>query len=167
MNDRLYRFRPDQAVFETGTTQGKQVLLANSYYLQEILLHWFAADGEFLDDGADPNTHLWNGCSLLILACSKGRLEIVKLLLDKGADINYQMKDYDDRDPGTALSCAVNFNREELVQLLLSKGADVTIKDREGFTVLDRMKEAREFKLKRYGPNIYTERAKDERIILY
>jgi hypothetical protein len=49
MNERLYRFRPDQAVFETGTAQGKQLLLANNYYLQEILLHWFAADGKFLE----------------------------------------------------------------------------------------------------------------------
>jgi hypothetical protein len=49
MNERLYRFRPDQAVFETGTAQGKQLLLANNYGLQEILLHWFAADGEFLE----------------------------------------------------------------------------------------------------------------------
>ena len=47
MNDRLYRFRPDQAVFETGTAQGKQLLLANN--VQEILLHWFAPNGEFLE----------------------------------------------------------------------------------------------------------------------
>ena len=47
MNDRLYRFRPDQAVFETGMAQGKQLLLANN--VQEILLHWFAPNGEFLE----------------------------------------------------------------------------------------------------------------------
>ncbi len=47
MNDRLYRVRPDQEVFETGTAQGKQLLL--SVNVSEISLHWFATDGEFLE----------------------------------------------------------------------------------------------------------------------
>jgi hypothetical protein len=116
-----------------------------------------------LNEGADPNTHLRNGCSLLMIACSKGRLEMAKLLLDKGADINYQMQ----HPYCTALFDVGDSNGEEIIQLLLSKGADVTIKDREGFTVLDRWRKAREFKLKRYGLKEYpaSERARDERII--
>jgi len=47
MDERLYRLRPDQAVFETGTAQGKQLLLANT--LSDIHLHWFGPDGEFLE----------------------------------------------------------------------------------------------------------------------
>jgi hypothetical protein len=47
MDERLYRLRPDQAVFETGTAQGKQLLL--SFTVREISLHWFAPDGAFLE----------------------------------------------------------------------------------------------------------------------
>jgi hypothetical protein len=114
-----------------------------------------------LDEGADPNTHLPNGCSLLILACEKRHLEMAKLLLEKGADINYQMKPSRD----TALFSVSD--REQFVELLLSKGADVTIKDREGFTVLDRAREWRKFRLERWAPKEYTaeKRAGDERII--
>jgi hypothetical protein len=47
MEERLYRLRPDQAVFETGMAQGKQLLLANT--VGDIQLHWFASDGKFLE----------------------------------------------------------------------------------------------------------------------
>lgn len=47
MGKRLYRLRPDQGVFETGTAQGKQLLLATT--VNEILLHWFAPEGKFLN----------------------------------------------------------------------------------------------------------------------
>jgi len=44
---RLYRIRPDPAVFDTGTAQGKQLLLSNN--VDEIWLHWFARNGKFLE----------------------------------------------------------------------------------------------------------------------
>jgi hypothetical protein len=46
MDDRLYRLRGDQERFEAGLAQGKQLLLATT--VDDILLHWFAPDGEFL-----------------------------------------------------------------------------------------------------------------------
>ena len=46
MGERLYSLRHGQEVFDTGMAQGKQVLLANT--VQDILLHWFAPDGQFL-----------------------------------------------------------------------------------------------------------------------
>jgi hypothetical protein len=50
MDERLFRLRPDPAVFDTGTAQGKQLLLATTVH--DILTHWFASDGEFL--GLEP-----------------------------------------------------------------------------------------------------------------
>src|SRR5439155_790477 len=90
-----------------------------------------------------------------------GRLEMAKLLLEKGADIDYRMK----ASGHTALSSASD--REQIVELLLSKGADVTIKDEDGFTALDRAREWRQWRLKRWAPREYTasQRARDERII--
>src|SRR5436305_11498884 len=52
MNNRLYPLRHDQGVFETGTAQGKQLLLANT--VSEIILHWFAPNGEFLEQERIP-----------------------------------------------------------------------------------------------------------------
>ena len=46
MHERLYRIRPDPAVFETGIAQSKQLLL--SYDVNEISLHWFASNREFV-----------------------------------------------------------------------------------------------------------------------
>jgi hypothetical protein len=47
MCNRRYALRHDPGAFETGTAQGKQLLLANTVH--EILLHWFAPNGEFIE----------------------------------------------------------------------------------------------------------------------
>ena len=47
MEERLYPIKNEPALFETGMAQGKQLLLANT--VSEILLHWFAPSGEFLE----------------------------------------------------------------------------------------------------------------------
>lgn len=49
-----------------------------------------------------------------MLAVSHGRMEMVKLLLDAGADINIQ-----DFDGSTALMCAAEHDQLEMVNLLL------------------------------------------------
>ncbi|KAK4220982.1 ankyrin repeat-containing domain protein, partial [Podospora fimiseda] len=53
-------------------------------------------------------------------ASSEGHQEIVKLLLDKGADVNAQGGFY-----GNALQAASSEGHQQIVKLLLDKGADV------------------------------------------
>mmetsp|Transcript_27117 Transcript_27117/g.38869 ORF Transcript_27117/g.38869 Transcript_27117/m.38869 type:complete len:938 (-) Transcript_27117:892-3705(-) len=76
------------------------------------------ADGQI--DTKDPNyePHV-DGVTALTVATQKGHLEVVKLLLEHGADV--QAKDDEDR---TALLMAVTGNHGELATLLVSKGAD-------------------------------------------
>ncbi|SPJ90977.1 uncharacterized protein FTOL_13379 [Fusarium torulosum] len=50
----------------------------------------------------------------------RGNLEIIQLLLDKGADVNAEGGKY-----GNALQAASHRGNLEIVQLLLAKGADV------------------------------------------
>jgi ankyrin repeat protein len=72
----------------------------------------------------------------LMMASQFGHVEIVKLLLDNGAHINIQS------DGGwTALMNASLFRRVECVRLLLERGADMSLKDKEGKTAKDMAKE--------------------------
>ena len=59
-------------------------------------------------------------CSLLAITAEEGYLQIVWLLLDKGADINSQSGLF-----GSALGAASAQGHLQVVQLLLDKGADI------------------------------------------
>lgn len=71
----------------------------------------------------------YGGSSPLISACVFGKTEEAKLLIDAGADLNFQ-----NNEGSTALHSAAFFCRREIVQLLLEKGADKTIKNKFGAT---------------------------------
>ena len=73
-----------------------------------------------------------NGRTLLHLAVLAKRSELVKLLLENGADVNQL-----DTDNRTPLECALSMSCDvELVQLLLNKGADVSKKNNRDKTPL-------------------------------
>ena len=59
--------------------------------------------------------------TLQILAC-ENKIEALKLLLDKGADVNAQGGEY-----GSALQAAAATGNSEVIELLLDKGADVNL----------------------------------------
>ncbi len=65
-------------------------------------------------------------------AAFKGRIEIFKLLLEKGADFNLT-----DKYGNTPLNSAVFNGHIQIVKLLLEKGADVNLKDICGNTPYD------------------------------
>ncbi len=82
-----------------------------------------------LANGADVNALSNDGYTALMLASREGRTEIVKLLLDKGAEV-------DAKDGLTALMLASQSGRTEIVKLLLDKGAKVNVNAKDGLTVL-------------------------------
>ena len=67
----------------------------------------------------------------LIWAAMMGHIDIVRMLLAKGADVNVR-----DKDGSTALIWASNNGDANTVQALLNAGADVHIKDKGGNTAL-------------------------------
>jgi hypothetical protein len=68
------------------------------------------------------------GQTALMLAVSHGKLEIVRMLLEAGADVNVQ-----DDDGSTALMCASEHGHVDIVKLLLQQDAcDCTLVDNDG-----------------------------------
>jgi predicted nucleic acid-binding Zn-ribbon protein len=67
----------------------------------------------------------------LYKACSQGNVENVKLLLDKGVDVNAK-----DTEGWTVLMYASEYGHTEIVKLLLESGADVNAKTEYGNTAL-------------------------------
>lgn len=74
----------------------------------------------------------FGGSSPLISAAVFGKPEEAKILIDAGADINFQ-----NNDGSTALITAAFFCRPEIVKMLLDAGADKTIKNKYGATAYE------------------------------
>jgi hypothetical protein len=71
-----------------------------------------------------------DGYSPLILACYRSNNEVAKMLIDNGADINYQS------GLGTPLmSCAVKGNNE-IAKILIERKANIDAKDANGITAI-------------------------------
>ena len=100
---------------------------AARFNLQELLASMLEYDDVAVDskDGYG-RTPLW-------WAAENGHEMVVKLLVEKGADVNSK----DDRDGWTPLWRAAENGHEAVVELLVEKGADVNSKeDRDGRTPL-------------------------------
>lgn len=70
------------------------------------------------------------GVTPLIVAISKGDIEIVKKFIEYGADVN-------ERSNGmTPLMIAARYNKVEILKILISKGARLNEKDENGYTAL-------------------------------
>jgi ankyrin repeat protein len=129
-----------------------------------------ALEGERLEAAdillAQPNVDLKaetpQGMTALMLAVWHQRADVVRTLLQRGADFNHQDKEGDtplhgaawlgnlqilqmlldaganpnvkNKLGGTALMWAASYGQEQAVQLLLNKGADARLKDADGIT---------------------------------
>ena len=86
---------------------------------------------ELLDSGEDPNTREhYTYRTALMIASEYGHTEIIRLLLDRGADINSQNDSY------TALIKASMLGKGDMAEFLLVRGADPNIKNIKGDTAL-------------------------------
>jgi ankyrin repeat protein len=78
-----------------------------------------AAVKAFLDKGVDVNAKTQYGATALAYACDKGHTELVKLLLERGANPNVRDTFYN----ATPMSWAAPKGYVEIVKLLVEKGA--------------------------------------------
>jgi ankyrin repeat protein len=84
-----------------------------------------------LDEDPRLLSSVWHNGTLLTRVICHGRVALVRLLLERGAEIN-QVNDYG----GTALHLAALHGHEGVVSILLSSGADTIRIDHLGWTPL-------------------------------
>ena len=81
-----------------------------------------------LDKGTDVNKADEDGQTPLLIACQKGHVDAVRLVLEKGAEVDQAEKKYG----ATPLFVACGHGHVDAARLLLDKGADVTRTTRDG-----------------------------------
>jgi len=86
---------------------------------------------KYLDNGVGINDQYF-AWSALQIAANKNQLEVVKLLVEKGADLNYKHP----ITKMTALALAAVDGYTDVVSYLLSKGADPNVKLRGNVSIV-------------------------------
>ncbi len=81
-----------------------------------------AAVKNLLDEGANVNARTRYDSTPLFFACDRGHLEVARLLIERGADVNVKDNFYN----ASALGWAMSKKHESLVALLIEKGADAS-----------------------------------------
>ncbi|HMK06301.1 MAG TPA: ankyrin repeat domain-containing protein [Flavobacterium sp.] len=71
-----------------------------------------------------------SGKTPLAMAIQKGELDLVKKMVEYGADVNEKSMGM------TPLMVAARYNKVEIIKFLLANGAHTYIKDEKGFTAL-------------------------------
>ncbi len=96
--------------------------------LVRALLDKGAKVGHRVVDGSGD----WAGYNALLFAAYRGHLDIVRLLVERGADLNAA-----NGSGQTALMIAASLGHTAVVDYLLKRKADVSVRDKRGRTALD------------------------------
>lgn len=87
---------------------------------------------EMIEEGVDVNAKQGSGWTALQHACNHGNLEVVKALLDKGAEINHR----NIPTGRAAIHYAAACEEDAVLRLLIERGADIEVRNNDGETPL-------------------------------
>jgi ankyrin repeat protein len=124
-------------VFEAMLERGSQTDVDWRGKDGKTALHHAAVGGQkevaafLLSKGAEANTKDGNDSTPLMLACEKGHLEVVEMLVEARKGLGLEERDHDGM---TALQHAVHGGHKDVVTFLLSKGAEANTRDEQGST---------------------------------
>jgi len=108
--------------FTTATNEGQLINAIANNNIERVK--------QLLSEGANPDAVV-NGNTPLMLAAKVGDIEVVKLLVGKGASVDNNALNSERRTP---LMVAINSDSADVVSYLLAKGASVTRRDYKGLT---------------------------------
>ena len=100
-------------------------------YLDTVLL--------LLECGADPESRDHNGQTALYMASSHGSFEVVRLLIDRGADLKVECNDWDEHGKKvgrTPLHTAIHNGHLDIALFLLERGANMETRSSQDQTAL-------------------------------
>jgi uncharacterized protein len=115
-----------------AVAQGKD---KNQALFTAVTFHDPSKAKQLIEDGADIEAKDEHGMTALIIACSKGNLDIARLLIEKGAKVNSTGADGTTPLMATAGSGIVY--SVEIAKLLLEKGAEVAAQNKDGKTAMN------------------------------
>lgn len=127
-----------QAVSEVQKTQGTVKDISDNELSEAVDENDVSKVKDLLKAGANPNYKDEDGTPIIsVIYFSDARNnfmynEVIKLLLEEGADPNTPINENND----TAISIAVTKENIELVKILLAKEADPTIKNKDNISAL-------------------------------
>ena len=90
----------------------------------------------FIRQGADPNVKGNTGYTCLGYAIQKGSLELVKMLVEAGADIEQRWGQYNDLPLSSAILHVPPWRPDIIAEYLIQKGAAMDARDEKGMTLL-------------------------------
>ncbi|MDR4504812.1 MAG: ankyrin repeat domain-containing protein [Candidatus Scalindua sp.] len=119
----------ESKVSETETKNKKQLLL------EELFKAIHDSDGDklqaLLDSGADPDTEIFTGVPLLMVAVGENKKPIVEALVNGGADVNVMIK-----KGLTLLMIAIKDGHSDIAKYLIEQGANLDVISDNGSTAL-------------------------------
>lgn len=108
-------------------------MLSNSRFLEAVSHNNTDKVKEMIQQGMSPNTfECYFNRSALHIACSRGYRDVVRVLLENGANPNIR-----DNNLNTPLHLASSTESVDVVQMLLNYGTNVLLRDSHGLLALD------------------------------
>ncbi|XP_061700223.1 tonsoku-like protein [Syngnathoides biaculeatus] len=136
----------------------------------ETCLHRACIDGDLrqvqylIEQGHPVNPRDYTGWTPLHEACNFGRYDIAAVLLDRGANINDQGGEM--CDGLTPLHDALNCGHFQVARLLVERGADVNLRNQNGQTALDTLRQWHKIYKKELDQETKQECAATEQLLL-